>query len=60
MTLAGISIVLILGIINLLLVLFQVSTGKKWLKVKFTWHRRLGVLLLFTAIVHAILAYLTH
>lgn len=59
MTIAGLSLVLIFGIINLLLVLFQISTGKKWLKVKFAWHRRLGILLLFTALVHAILAYLT-
>ncbi len=60
MTIAGLSIVLILGLVNLLLVLFQVSTGKKWLKVKFNWHRRLGILLLFTAIIHAVLAYLSH
>ncbi|MGB4705393.1 MAG: hypothetical protein WBI18_10030 [Candidatus Saccharicenans sp.] len=59
MTLAGISLVLLLGIINLILVVFQVSTGKKWLKVNFTWHRRLGILLLFTAITHAVLAYLS-
>ncbi|MDI6844945.1 MAG: hypothetical protein QME28_02285 [Candidatus Saccharicenans sp.] len=59
MTLAGISLVLLLGIINLILVVFQVSTGKKWLKVNFTWHRRLGILLLFTAIIHAVLAYLS-
>ncbi len=58
MTIAGISLVLIMGIINLLLVTFQVSTGKRWIKVKFNWHRRLGVLLLFTALIHAILAYL--
>ncbi len=59
MTVAGISLVLLLGIINLILVVFQVSTGKKWLKVNFTWHRRLGILLLFTAIIHAVLAYLS-
>jgi len=58
MTIGGISLVLILGIINLVLVLFQVSTGKKWLKVNFLWHRRLGVVLLLTAVVHAVLAYL--
>ncbi|MDD8031600.1 MAG: hypothetical protein PHQ25_06315 [Acidobacteriota bacterium] len=60
MTRAGVSLVIILGIINLLLVLFQVSTGKRWLKVNFIWHRRLGLLLLFTAIIHAILADLSH
>ncbi len=59
MAIAGISLVLILGIVNLALVFFQVSTGKKWLKVNFLWHRRLGVLLLLTAIVHAVLAYLS-
>ncbi len=59
MTLAGISLVLLLGLVNLILVLFQVSTGKKWLKVNFRWHRWLGTLLLFTAVAHGILAYLS-
>jgi hypothetical protein len=52
----GITFAVIIGIINLLLVLFQVSTGKRWLKVNFIWHRRLGVVLLVTVIIHAILA----
>ncbi len=60
MTISGVSLVLILGIVNLVLVLFQVSTGKKWLKVNFAWHRRLGLVLLLTATVHAVLAYLSH
>ncbi|HAR36248.1 MAG TPA: hypothetical protein DCR87_04970 [Acidobacteria bacterium] len=59
MTIAGISLVLFLGIVNLILILFQVSTGKKWVKVHFAWHRRLGVLLFLTALVHAVLAYLS-
>lgn len=59
MTVAGISLVLILGLINLVLVLFQVGSGKRWLKVNFTWHRRLGVVLLLTAVLHAVLAYLS-
>lgn len=59
MTIAGISLVLILGIANLVLVLFQVSTGKKWLRVNFAWHRRLGLVLLLTAIAHGLLAYLS-
>ncbi len=56
---AGVSPVIILGIINLLLVIFQVSTGKRWLRVNFIWHRRLGLVLLITAIIHAVLADLT-
>ncbi|MCR4396477.1 MAG: hypothetical protein NUW07_07065 [Candidatus Saccharicenans sp.] len=59
MTIAGISLVLLLGIVNLILIIFQVSTGKKWVKVHFAWHRRLGVLLLLTALTHAVLAYLS-
>ncbi|MCX8159962.1 MAG: hypothetical protein N3G18_03395 [Candidatus Saccharicenans sp.] len=59
MVIAGVSLVLILGIINLVLILFQVSSGKKWLKVNFAWHRRLGLVLLFTAIAHALLAILS-
>lgn len=59
MTIAGVSLVLILGILNLVLVLFQVSTGKKWLRVNFAWHRRLGLVLLLTAIAHGVLAYLS-
>lgn len=59
MRLAGISLVLLLGMVNLILILFQVSTGKKWLKINFSWHRRLGVLLLLTALAHAVLAYLS-
>ncbi len=59
MTIGGVSFVLILGVINLLLILFQVGSGKRYLKVNFTWHRRLGLLLLMMAIIHAVLAYLS-
>ncbi|NMC64734.1 MAG: hypothetical protein GYA53_01155 [Acidobacteria bacterium] len=53
---AGKTFAVIIGIINLLLVLFQVSTGKRWLKVNFIWHRRIGIVLLVTVVIHAILA----
>ena len=35
MTGLGKSLVIIFGIINLLLVIFQVSTGKRWVRVNF-------------------------
>ncbi len=57
MSMGGVSLVLMLGLINLLLVLFQVSSGKRILKINFSWHRRLGLILLFTAMLHALLAY---
>jgi hypothetical protein len=56
MTIAGISIILLLGILNLLLILFQVSTGKRWIKVPLAWHRKGAVVLLVSAVLHAILA----
>ena len=40
MTIGGISIILILGIVNFLLLLFQLSTGLHWIKVKFGVHRK--------------------
>ena len=58
MTLGGISIVLILGIINFTLILVQISTGLRWIKVPFTIHRRSGMTLFFTSAIHGLLAYL--
>lgn len=58
MTIAGVSLILIFGLINLLLIIFQLGTGKRWLKINFKWHCRLGPVLLLTAIIHAILAFL--
>ena len=58
MTIGGISTILILGILNLALVAFQISSGLRWIKVPFTVHRRSGSLLFFSAVVHAFLAFL--
>jgi len=58
MMIGGFSIILILGIVNLVLVLFQLSTGLKWIKVPFRVHRVCGILLVICAILHALLAFL--
>ncbi|MBP1722314.1 MAG: hypothetical protein H6Q44_19 [Deltaproteobacteria bacterium] len=58
MKIGGISIVLILGVINFLLLLFQLSSGMRWIKVKMTVHRKTGITLFFVALCHAVLAYL--
>jgi hypothetical protein len=50
------SIILLLGTINFLLVLFQLSTGVRFIKVPFTFHRKTGVLLFITALIHGALA----
>jgi hypothetical protein len=53
------SIILVLGIINFLLLLFQLATGKHWIKVKFGVHRKAGVLLIVVAAVHGLIALLS-
>jgi hypothetical protein len=52
----NISIVLLLGIINLVLLIFQVATGLRYFKVRLIIHRRTGILLFFMAILHAVIA----
>jgi len=52
----GISIILIFGIINLVLLFFQLGTGKQWIKVHFTTHKKSGVALLISAVIHGLLA----
>ncbi len=58
MTVGGISIILILGIVNMILLLFQISSGLRWIRVSFASHRRSGVLLFLTALIHGGLAVL--
>ena len=59
MKIGGISIVLLLGAINFVLILFQISTGLRWIKVPFGRHKKTGCTLFVTATTQAILAYLT-
>jgi len=58
MEIGGVSILLISGIINLMLVVFQVTGGLRWIKVPMTLHRKTGILLFFTALMHAVVGIL--
>jgi len=58
MNIGGISIILLLGILNFLLILFQLSTGLRWIKVPFGVHKKTGVTLLISATLHALGAFL--
>ena len=58
MSIAGVSIILILGIFNLVLALFQLVTGMRWVKIPFRIHRASGILLVISALVHGSLAVL--
>ena len=55
MKIGGVSPILFLGIINLLLLSFQLSTGLRWVKVPFGVHRKTGIALFVSALVHGIL-----
>ena len=45
-----------LGVLLLLLIIFQVATGKRLLAISFDWHRRIGYMILLLAIIHGALA----
>ena len=60
MKIGGVSIILILGLINMILVLFQLSSGLRWIKIPYGIHRRTGIILFATAALHGILAYLAN
>ena len=60
MTIGGLSIILILGIVNLLLILFQTASGLRFIKVKFAVHKKTGLALLFFAVAHGLLAFLAN
>jgi hypothetical protein len=60
MTIGNVSIILILGIVNGLLILFQLLTGLRLIKVSFTLHRKTGILLVITAFLHGALAFLAN
>ena len=52
----GIDIILWFGIINLILILFQILSGLRMIKVKYKLHKTLGIVLFFTAFIHGIYA----
>lgn len=58
MTIGGVSIILIGGLVNLVLLLFQLLSGLRYIKVPFGVHRKTGILLVFSAIIHGILGFI--
>lgn len=55
MKIGGVSIILVLGLVNLLLLSFQLSSGLRWIKVPYGVHRKTGIALFVTALIHGIL-----
>jgi len=55
------TIILGLGIINLILVWVQISSGRRWIKaIPLSVHRKTGAVLVVTATLHGALAVLAH
>ena len=59
MWIENISLVQFLGIINFILVLFQLSSGRHWIRVRMDIHRKVGLALVVTASLHGFLAMVT-
>ena len=55
MKIGGVSIILILGLINFVLLSLQLSSGLRWIKLPFGVHRKTGIALFITALIHGIL-----
>lgn len=60
MSIGGFSFILVLGIINLLLLLFQMATGLRWIKVRFGIHKKTGIALFVAAVIHGGVAVLAN
>ena len=58
MTIGGVSLILILGIINFLLLLVQLTSGLHIIKLSFGFHKKAGIILFITGTIHGLLAIL--
>ena len=59
MRIGGISLVQLLGLINFMLLLFQLCSGQHWIQVKIGIHRKVGLALVVMASLHGFLAIVT-
>ena len=59
MKIGGISNIPIFGIANFILLLFQVSSRFRWVRVPTNLHRKTGISLFITAFIHGALTILT-
>jgi hypothetical protein len=60
MTIGGVSIILIGGLFNLALLLFQLLSGLHYIKVPFGVHKKTGIALAITAFIHGMLGIVSN
>lgn len=53
-------IILALGILNLILLWFQIASGRRWIKINIKVHRKTGIALVASGAVHGALALLVN
>lgn len=58
MKIFGLNIIQLLGILNLILLLYQLMSGLRFFKFSFKIHKFSGILLVISAVFHAILAFM--
>lgn len=58
MTIGGVSIILLLGILNFGLVVFQLLSGLRKIKLRFGIHKKTGIILTCSALIHGVLGLL--
>lgn len=58
MSIGGVSIILLLGLLNLFLLAFQLASGMHWIRVPVRVHRTTGLLLVTSGVLHGALALL--
>lgn len=60
MSIGGVSVILILGLVNLGLLGFQLASGMHWVRVPVRVHRTSGVCLVASGVLHGALALLAN
>ena len=60
MTIGGLSIILILGIVNFILLIFQLLSGLHLVRVPVRVHKTAGIVLFVCAALHGLLGFLAH
>jgi hypothetical protein len=60
MSIFGVSIIIILGIINLFLLIFQLLSGLHIIQVKIGIHKKTGITFFITGLLHGILGILAN
>jgi hypothetical protein len=59
MKIGGVSIILILGLVNMGLLSLQLASGLRWVKLQPGMHRKSGIALFVTAMIHGILGIIS-